>query len=209
MQRWLSGLLALGAAWGCLVWPLVSRADDDPGQLVAIQQRKFRLVHEIELAAAFAPLDAFDKGLGGEGAYTLHFTDAFAWEILRAGYFAQIDTGLRTQLLQEFGVVPTQFETLQYYASTAFEWSPAYGKLAWNNSAITHVELFFTLGAAAGWFTSGSVGAGPEAGVGLRIFISQLLSWRIEARDAYFFEHNSQDVVFLSTGLSFNFGGRD
>jgi outer membrane beta-barrel protein len=208
MHRSWRGVLAVGAACG-LLWPTLCHADEDPGQLVAIQQRKYRLVHEIELAAAFAPLDAFDKGLGGEASYALHFTDAFAWEIVRAGYFAQIDTGLRTQLLQEFGVVPTQFQTLQYYASSVFEWSPAYGKLAWNNTAITHVELFFTLGAAAGWFTGGSVGVGPEAGVGLRIFISPLLSWRIEARDAYLIQHNSQNVLFLSTGLSFNFGARD
>jgi outer membrane beta-barrel protein len=201
---------AVGVVAACvwIAWPSPCLADDDSGRLVAIQQRKFRMAHELELAVSFTPLDAFDKGLGGEAAYTLHFTDALGWEILRFGYFGQLGTGLREQLLQEFGVVPTQFETLQYYASSAFEWSPAYGKLAWNNAAITHVEMFLTVGAAAGWFSS-SIGFGPEAGLGLRIFINSILSWRLEVRDAYFFERNSENVVFLSTGLSFNLGSRD
>ena len=207
MHRWVCGALVVLAAGTGAIWPAICEAEDS-GQLVAIQQRKYIMAHEIELAASIAPLDAFDKGLGGEAAYTIHFNDAIGWEVLRAGYYYQLDTGLKSQLLQEFGVVPTSFQTLQYFGSTALEWSPAYGKLAWNNAAISHIEFFLTLGAAIGQFTS-SIGYGPELGVGLRVYINQVLSWRTEIRDAYFFERDAQNVLFVSTGLSFNIGGKD
>lgn len=205
MKR-LFGALALACA--CLTSLPAGAELPDKGRLFVIQQRKFRLGHEIELGGTFEPQDAFSKGIAGEAAYTLHFGDEWGWEILRAGYLVQFDTGLRTQLRRDFGVVPTQFETLQYYASSAAVWSPSYGKMAWRNASILHVEMFLTAGVAAGRFSS-SYGFGPELGVGARLFLTSLLSWRLEVRDAYFLQRNPQNVVFLSTGLSFNFGGPD
>jgi outer membrane beta-barrel protein len=205
MHRRFCGLLAAMAAIAASVWPCVSQAQDT-GSLVVIQQRKFRLVHELELGASFAPLDAFTKGLGPELAYTLHFTDELGWEIIRAGYLFGLDTGLRSQLSSEFGVAPTTFETLQYYASSSVIWSPLYGKLASNNARITHVEVFFTLGPAVGRFSS-SYGYGPEIGIGFRTFLNQYISWRLEARDAYLFGSSAPEVFWVMTGFSLNLGG--
>jgi len=203
MLRWMCGALLVL----CAAWPTVSEAQDD-GQLVAIQQRKFTLHHELDFEGAFEPQDAFAKGLGGEVAYSYHFTDSIAWEVLRGGYLGQIPSGLQTQLSQEFAVAPTQFPLLQYYASSSLVWSPLYGKLARNNGAITHIEAFLTLGPALGRFTN-SFAVGPEVGVGFRVFLTRVVSIRFDARDAYFFSGNSKDVVFLSTGFALNMGGND
>jgi outer membrane beta-barrel protein len=204
MQRWLCGALA---ALVSVVWPGEAHAQD-AGRLVVIQQRKFRLAHELSFAAMFEPADAFSKGLAGEGAYAVHFSDSFAWEVVRAGYLTRFNTDLKDQLLREFGAEPTKFESLQYYGSTSLIWSPYYGKLARDNASITHIELFGIVGAAAGKFTS-SYAAGPELGVGMRFFLTRRLSLRFEARDAYFFARKQQNVVFLSAGLSVNLGGTD
>ena len=207
MQRWLCGALTALAALVGVVWPNVSEAQD-AGRLVVIQQRKFRLAHELNFAAMFEPADAFSKGLAGEASYTVHFSDSLGWEVARAGYLTRFNTDLKDQLLREFGAEPTKFESLQYYGSTALLWAPCYGKLARNNASITHIELFGILGAAAGKFTS-SYAAGPELGLGLRVFLTKRLSMRFEARDAYFFARKAQNVVFLSAGLSVNLGGAD
>ena len=191
-----------------LATPLAAAAQET-GQLVAIQQRKFRLAHELDVGGMFEPLDAYSKGLAAEGAYTIHFDDAFSWEVLRGGYLARIDTGLRAQLQNQFGVEPTAFDNLQYYASTSALYSPLYGKFALRNASLVHVEAFVTGGGVFGRFTS-FYAAGPELGVGTRVFLSQAVSVRFDARDAYFIGgHQTKNVLLLSLGLSINLGGND
>lgn len=197
-----------------LLAPLAAQAQE-AGRLLAVQQRKFRLTHELTLGGMFEPQDAFNKGLAPELAYTFHLDDSFSWEVLRGGYLAQLDTGLRQQLERDFGVVPTAFPTLQYYISSNLLWAPLYGKFALRNAQLVHVEAFLSGGAALGHFTD-SFQAGPELGVGLRIFLTQLVSLRLDARDAIFI-HKKQSgtglpinqAIFLSLGLSFGLGGAE
>ena len=193
-----------------LLSPLAAAADEaqEAGRLVAIQQRKFRLAHELEIGGMFEPLDAFSKGVGVEGAYVLHVDDTWSWEVLRAGYIARLDTSLRTQLLRDYGVEPTSFESLQYYASSSAMFAPLYGKFALRNASLVHLEMFLTAGGAFGHFTT-LYAAGPELGAGARLFLSQTMSVRLDARDAYFIGRKKQNVLFFSLGLSINLGGRD
>ena len=197
-----------------LVAPLAASAQE-AGSLLAVQQRKFRISHELTLGGMFEPQDAFNKGFAPELAYAFHLGDAWSWEVLRGGYVAQLDTGLRTQLERDFGVVPTAFEPLQYYLASSLIWAPLYGKFALRNTQLVHAEAFLTGGGALGHFTS-SFQAGPEIGVGLRVFLSQLVSVRFDARDALFIHKKSgatglplNQVVFLSLGLSFSLGGAE
>ena len=203
--------LLLAAA---LLSPLAASAQE-AGHLLAVQQRRFRLIHELLVGPIYEPQDAFNKGLGIELAYIFHLDDAWSWEVLRGGYVGQFDTGLRTQLERDFGVVPTAFESLQYYATSSLTWAPLYGKLALRNAQIIHAEAFLNLGGALGHFTS-SFQAGPELGVGVRIFLSNIVSVRFDARDAVFIHRKANSpsgtlpinqVLFLSLGLSFSLGG--
>ena len=187
--------------------PLAAPAQE-AGRLVAIQQRKYRMGAELVVGGMFEPLDAFSKGLAAEGAFLFHFNDDWAWEVVRGGYVQRLDTGLRTQLLRDFGVVPTATPALQYYAGSALQWSPLYGKFALSNASLVHLEAFLTFGGAFGYFQP-DYKAGPELGVGTRLFLNQTISVRFDARDAYFFARARQNVLFFSLGLSFNLGGND
>jgi outer membrane beta-barrel protein len=202
MQRLI--VLALLAAAG-------AAQAQDSGKLLAIQQKKYSLVHELDIGGMFEPQDAFSKGLALEGAYTWHFGDDFSWEVLRGGYVGQLDSGLKGQLINQFGVAPTSFELLQYYVATSLMWSPLYGKFALRNASVVHAEAFVTAGGALGHFTS-SFREGPELGVGLRVFLSQRLSVRFDARDAVFLHKETdgslvKQIIFLSIGLSISLGG--
>jgi len=190
--------------------PLAASAQE-AGRLVAIQQRKYRMANELVIGGMFEPLDAFSKGLAAEGAFLFHFNDDWAWEILRGGYVQRLDTGLRTQLLRDFGVVPTATPALKFYAGSALQWSPLYGKFALSNSSLIHLEAFVTFGGVLGFFNSAGDDkrAGPELGVGTRLFLNQTVSVRFDARDAYFFAATRQNVLFFSLGLSINLGGND
>jgi outer membrane beta-barrel protein len=202
MQRLI--VLALLAATG-------AAQAQESGRLLAIQQKKFSLVHELDVGGMFEPQDAFSKGLALEGAYTWHFGDDLSWEVVRGGYIKQLDSGLKAQLINQFGVAPTAIELLEYYVSSSLMWSPLYGKFALRNASVVHAEAFVTAGGALGHFTS-SFREGPELGVGVRVFLSQRLSMRFDARDAVFLHKETdgslvKQVIFLSIGLSISLGG--
>lgn len=197
----------VGALVACALLAPAAPAQE-AGKLVAIQQRKYRLGQELTLGGVFEPQDAFTKGLAVEGAYTWHFGELWSWEVLRGGYFAQLNTPLRNQLERDFGVLPTAFETLQYSFSSSLVYTPLYGKFALRNASLVHAEAFVDFGVAGGRFTS-SYAAGPEVGAGVRVFFNQRLSLRVEGRDAFYVQHNSKNVIFLSLGLGIALGGTD
>jgi outer membrane beta-barrel protein len=203
---WVMGVL--------LFAPLASQAQE-AGRLLAVQQRKFRLTHELTLAGMFEPQDAFSKGLAPEAAYTFHLDDTFSWEVLRGGYVAQFDTGLREQLQRDFGVSPTANPVLQWYATSALEWSPLYGKFALSNAKVIHLEAFLTGGGALGRYTDNAMQFGPLAGVGFRVYLSEVVSLRFDARDAVFIHKKAtggapiNQALFLSLGLSFSLGSAE
>jgi outer membrane beta-barrel protein len=191
-----------------LAAPLVSRAEEaeEPGKLAAVQKRKFRMDHEIFAAAQFMPLDAFYKGIGPVAGYTIHFTDVFAWEVVRGGYSFRVDTSLRDQLEKDFGVAPTRFEEMEWLVSSAAMFTPFYGKLALANSAVTHAEIFAVVGATVAKFND-AYKPGPQAGLGLRFFLSERISVRFDARYHYLFSTTSTQMIDLSLGLSLSLGG--
>jgi len=195
-----------------LALPLSSFAqDEDPGKLAAVQKRKYRMDHEIYLQAGLQPLDAFYKGFGPIAGYTLHFTDVLGWEILRGGYAFRFETGLREQLQKDFGVAPTAFEEMEWFAGSALMITPFYGKLSLLNSAVTHAEFFLLVGAVVGEFAAEKpvYKPGPQVGIGLRFFLSNWVSIRFDCRYDYLFGKKSTQVVDLTLGLAISLGGTD
>ena len=192
-----------------LAAPAAVRAEEEePGQLAAVQRRKFRMDHEIFAAAELQPLDAFYKGVGPVAGYTLHFTDVLAWEILRGGYSFRLKTGLRDQLEKDFGVAPTKFEEMEWYVGTAAMITPFYGKLSLVNRSVTHAELFILIGATVGKFND-TYKPGPQAGIGLRFFLTEWISVRFDFRYHYLISSKPTQVIDLALGLAFNLGGTD
>jgi outer membrane beta-barrel protein len=197
-----------------LALPVVSAAQEaeDPGKLAAVQKRKFRMDHEIFAAAGLQPLDAFYKGLGPLGGYTLHFSDTVAWELVRGGYAFILHTGLHDQLNKDFGVQETKFDEMEWMVSTAAMLTPFYGKLSFLNSSVLHTELFVVLGATVGKFKD-TYKPGPQAGAGLRFFLSEHWSIRLDVRYHYLFNtqqiSKSTQVVDIALGLALSLGGTD
>lgn len=207
MRAKASAAIVLAAA---LALPAAPRAEEvEPGKLAAIQKRKFRMDHEIFAQAGLQPADAFYKGLGPVAGYTLHFDDVWAWEILRGGYAFRFHTGLRDQLIKDHNVAPTAIDELSWMAGSALMVTPLYGKLAFANSTVIHAEVFFVLGAAVGAFKE-TYKPGPQAGLGLRVYLSQYWSMRFEGRYSYFIaKKDSTGVVDLNLGLALSLGGAD
>jgi len=204
--RFLLGTLLIVA---CLV-PAVAQADDledaeDSGQLAAVQHRKFREAHELQIAFASLPLDAFYKTVGLEAGYTWHFSDRLAWEVIHGGYAYELDTGLKQQLQTDFGVQPTAFEIAKYYVNSDIVWKPLYMKASFINRSVVHGEIFF-LGSGGFFDMSSGIHPSVNGGLGLRFYLSPHVSVRIDGRDNAVFIKGVKQVLAFSGGLSFDFG---
>jgi len=191
--------------------PQVARADDiedaeDTGQLAAVQHRKYREAHELQIAFASLPLDAFYKTVGIEAGYTWHFSDRWAWEVVHAGYAYKLDTGLKKQLQSDFGVQPTAFEVAKYYVNTDLVLKPLYMKASFFNHHVVHGEIFVLLGGGVFGMSSGLKPA-ANGGLGLRFYLSPHVSVRVDGRDnVVFLGKEVKQVLAFSGGLSFDFG---
>lgn len=206
-------LLALGSegrAW----------ADEDAQDTkIAIQRRRFNMAHELRLSLGSMPVDAFQKGWTGSLAYTQHFNNYLAWEVVQATAALLVSTNLRDNLIDTFAVPEEDFAAPRFMFTTGLELTPIYGKQAYLNDDVIYQALM--LGAYAGVIfgdrlnladTLGDFRPSVGFGLGYRLYTSDLLSFRVDLRDFFSFRRAIQanetlrleNVLFITLSISFN-----
>ncbi|SEU37999.1 outer membrane beta-barrel domain-containing protein [Stigmatella erecta] len=192
-----------------------AEALENPGTVSAVQDRLYRLNHELTLGVGALPADAFYKGYFAALGYTYHFSDSFAWQVGRGAYSYNVKTDLRSQLERDFGVAPTAnaFEDeVQWMVGSDVVWSPFYGKTAFLNRRVLHFEAFVLAGATI-FKLNRDDGFRPAAniGVGLRLFTSQHISFRLDVTDNILFAGASRivNVPTFQLSTAFNFGATE
>ena len=168
---------------------------------LAVQNRKYTDRHEFTGAVGLLPLDAFTKGVTFSGAYTLHFTDVIAWEVVQFFYSLPMETTLQDEL-RAFDLQPTPFERVEQYVTTNFVFKPLYWKGAWLNENLSYGEYMLLLGGGYGWMTR-TQRAVINVGLATRIYASEMVSFRLDVRGLAF--ANADDVqneLWLGLGIS-------
>lgn len=180
------------SAWTAAPGARAATDDDDKAgySSLAVQNRTYRLDHEITAAIGVLPLDAFTKGFTVGGAYTLHFDEVYAWEVVNFVYSFPIDTDLKDDLIA-FDLRPTPFEVVNYYVTTNFVFKPLYFKGAVLNDSMAFGEVMFLIGGGYGWFTRSNRPA-LDYGIAFRIFASETFSFRLDARHTMFMTIDDQ-----------------
>jgi outer membrane beta-barrel protein len=207
MKLWFP-LMAAGLIWSTATAALASDyASDDTGEVSAIQNRTFHLGQEFEFSISVLPYDAFYKAIAPEISYTVHFTDSFAWEAVRFGYAQRFDTNLKAQLLS-LGTEPTAFEEVNLFLSSDLVWAPLYAKMALVNKAVIYGELYGVIGGGA-YNTTQAWRAAPNIGLGGRLFLTKVVSLRLEVREALLIEGSLPSIIDVNLGLSINFGSAE
>ncbi len=186
---------------------------ENPGTVSAVQERAYRMQHELNLAVGILPLDAFYKGLYAQVGYTFHFNDSFAWQVGRGAYVYSARTGLREQLERDFGVLPTAFDEVQFFVGSDLMWKPLYGKLSVLNRWVVHGEVYVLLGATIFKFTD-SFRPGINVGAGGRIFVNKYASFRLDITENLVLptgggSKSFANVMTITLGLGINFGGSE
>ncbi|MEZ4473541.1 MAG: outer membrane beta-barrel domain-containing protein [bacterium] len=188
----LVALLALGATAAHADGPLPARA---------VQNRTHTQTHEFTVAVGSLPLDAFRKGVTLSGAYTLHFTDLWAWEAVQYTYSYPISTDLEDEL-RAYDLRPTPFERLESYVASNVVLKPLYFKGAWLNDHLTFGELLFLAGGGYGWLTR-TARPMVDAGIATRIYATEWVSFRLDVRGMSFFNADDfHNELWIGLGVS-------
>lgn len=180
---------------------------ESAGRLAAVQPRRNYMKHELGLLVGHLPLDAFYKGVGPEIVYAYHASDGFALE-LKGMYSFNLQTTLREELKDRFGVAPTASEQMLYSLSLSIVAAPGYGKFAFMNRSVTNAQVFVLVGGVLGRLTQ-NFKPGPSAGAGVRFFLDERVSVRFDVRYALLFGRLLTPVVSVSLGISLNLGERE
>lgn len=186
---------------------------ENPGTVSAVQERAYRMQHELNLSIGILPLDAFYKGLYAQVGYAFHFNDSFAWQVGRGAYVYSARTGLREQLERDFNVLPTAFDEVQFFVGSDLMWKPLYGKLSVLNRWVVHGEVYVLLGATIFKFTD-SFRPGINVGGGGRIFVNKYASFRLDITENLVLptgggSKSFANVMTITLGLGINFGGTE
>jgi len=175
---------------------------------------------EIGLLVAALPNDPFLVYLSAGLRLAWHFNEQIALEASGA-YTHGFDTGLRKSLHDQDALVSAQIrDRVLGRLDLALLWSPVYGKLAFGNSRVGRLDLYFLVCASGLWAEKnealslhGGPWGGGGVGLGLRFFLTRLLSLRVEFRQRVEVREGVGDASVrvaypseLSLGLSFLLG---
>jgi outer membrane beta-barrel protein len=191
-----------------------AEAIENPGSVAAVQDRLYRLNHELSLGIGVMPADAFYKGYFAGVGYTYHFNDFFAWQVGRGSYNYNVKTSLRRQLERDFGVVPTAtaFEDeVQWMVGSDVMLKPIYGKLSFFNRKVLHFEAYMLGGATIFKLnTEGGFRPAANVGLGMRFFNTQTLSFRLDVTNNFLFTGpRVVNVPTIQLATALNFGATE
>lgn len=179
--------------------------EENPAAVQVVQRRQFQLKHELTLSAGFLPLDAFYKGLTANVGYTYHFNPHFAWRVGRGTFSQPFSTGLRKQIQSLYGLEVTDFPEVHWMVGSDLVWNAFYGKTAFMNSTLLHGSIYLVAGGDL-VLTQVSAGPGVALGGGLRLFVTEWLSFRLEVLDHVVIAKTPFNVVDLQLAVAVNLG---
>jgi outer membrane beta-barrel protein len=196
----------------------LSRVYDIPAA-VAIQPRKYQMVHSVDMSIGYIPTDSFNRGYGASIAYRYAIASYLTWEVLRFTHVMNHETDLKYEIQQlasgdasvqlhnvGFGGV---FDYPRQIYMTALHYSPLYSKSLLFNSKLTYSETSLFLGIGSLNFTQ--IGYKPMVapGIASRFYYSPNTAFTAYFRD-YFFRDDALGVVgIMDFGIGFEvkFGG--
>jgi len=191
-----------------------SEEDAAKDHVYAIQSRIFDRHHELGLILGYIPDDDFYNAYPIGLSYIFHFNENIAWEVVRGQWVFNQERGIKTDLENNFGVTPEEFDSIKYLAHTHFVFKPTYGKDAiLNRRMINHEGYLFLGGGVVGYEKKYSTGeitteTAPSIslGIGRKYFLSQNLNMNLELRDLVNFkEEGVENNVLLGITIGFRF----
>ncbi len=171
-----------------------------------VQNRKYELNHELKTLVGVLPVNPFQKALAATLGYTVHISDSWAWEAVELNYLVNFDTKLKREVLRNRDV---QFPELLGFACSHLVFKPLYGKEAFFNTDVVHMEGFLQAGPAIVARSDHPTTAlfGADVGLGLRLWLSRVVSLRLDLGELLYFPGAFAQAFHMHLGTAFTFGG--
>lgn len=178
----------------------------DLPEVVVVENRQYQPASDFGIHIGVLPMDAFYKALSLGFNYDRVVDSAWTWEVVNfQGAFKQ-DTGLKSDLINNFSVKPTGIlDYVKNYGTTSAVYTPIYGKNLFFNKSIVHSELGFLLGAGVINFNSGDSAPIFGTGAQLRFFKSQTFSIKFDSRIFFHMASNKSSNFIMDVGFTFSF----
>jgi outer membrane beta-barrel protein len=197
---------------GLLLVPSLALADDEadyglpagvldeaPPKLQVIQKRRFQLEHELSFLAGVLPADPYYKGITASLGYTIHMSEAVAWEVVQGTYSFNVDTHLKDRLLEVAagrGQASPQLPEIEWMVGTRVLLKPLYGKEALFNTEVVHLEAYLGLGPVAVKRSApvSGIAFGVDAMAGLRLWLDTNWSLRLDIGELLYVEEGATNA---------------
>lgn len=155
--------------------------DATGGRRKGVQRRDFLKRHKFEVAGlgGFYASDALSSTYSYGGAVAFYPSEDFGLEVLVTRSL------VRFRLEEPFNAFDNQ---LRFQPGVAWQgilsllWSPIHAKFKFTESTIIHGDIFAVAGAGR-TFHDSVLGLTWEAGVGLKLYFSRFVSFRLDVRD--------------------------
>jgi outer membrane beta-barrel protein len=218
--------VAVALAGALLLVPGAGWADEDTAQieetdldLPAVQNRKYRVEHELAAGIGTLPTDPYTKGLSLNGAYAWHLSDLWGIEA-NFSWIVNFTTSLRDKLEGNFSVPDQRFARFKMFGQLGGLFKPLYGKLALLNDRQVYGELFLSLYGVVAQMDGGRrtdtetrgkgqrLAFGASPGFGIRGFISRYFSARLNLNWLIVVAESGEVHTPLFINLQFAFSTR-
>lgn len=174
-------------------------------KVIAVQTRGFDLVDEVTATLGYLPLDSFNRYVSYGASYTHYYNPYEAWEVLNLNKAINYSTGLQSQIQQSFNTSAFPFNTLDYFATSNFVYTPFFNKSLFMDSSVIRGETALVGGLGIAKFDNEFTN---EADVGaiFRFFIGTSFSLKFDVRYHFYFASDAQNNMNISAGLSYTIG---
>ncbi len=159
--------------------------------------------HQIEVGISLYPFDPYSTGIALDFGYLQNITQSLSWQIIDADLFSSFQSGLTSQLAQNYSVNPTTIEHLSYIISTNLNYYFFYGKFIFFKKAIRYIRGSLLFGGGLLGTSLKNQGAG-NFGTAFEVLINDTFSFKFTLRDSLAIPSFTNYVTFaLETGVNF------
>ncbi len=203
------GVLAFSA-----VFALTAQAAEEHEYTAAVQERLYQQKHELTFWGGVVPDEDFTINYPLSVGYRYHFNEHYAWEAVRASYYVTKARQLQSDLVEDYGIAPSDFDYPLYSAFSSFVFKPSYGKDSYFNRWVVNHEAHFSVGGGlVGFLKEYNYGPNTEElawalrfAAGRKYYLNNTFAINLEIEETYYFkEEGMTNNLGLNAGLSFQF----
>jgi len=204
----IKGLLA-----GCLLLALTAQAAERE-YTAAVQERLYQDKHVFGLWAGVVPDEDYTINYPLAFSYRYHFNNHLAWETIRGNYYLTQDRDLQTQLIEDYGIAPSDFDYPLYSGFSSVVFKPGYGKDSlFNRWVLNHESHLSVGGGLTGFLKEYNYGSNTEElawsirlAAGRKYYLNRHWAMHFELEETFAFkESGTTNNLALNMGLSFQF----